>query len=234
MFKSGAVRIEKCIQKEGGKESHPKEEQTAAIRSVEQKKGQGKAPAANAFNSQSGVERIRRLELWLGATHQALEVLNDVYMDLIPRLVHDLEVYSGLEVMRRITLDILRKLNPVISRYHESRQYGRKVATSLKDSLFPVVEEGSDAYEALVALQALDVFLTYIEGHLTALSPASQALWDLEFVDAVKFSQHGIQRQKAWVTQHIKVKSPQTLLVPVAALDELHSDESTLSGYLRC
>lgn len=234
MFKSGAIRIEKCIQKEGGKERHPKEEQTAAIRSVEQKKGQGKAPAANAFNSQSAVERIRRLELWLGATHQALEVLNNVYMDLIPRLVHDLEVYSGLEVMRRITLDILRKLNPVISRYHESRQYGRKVATSLKDSLFPVVEEGSDAYEALVALQALDVFLTYIEGHLTALSPASQALWDLEFVEAVKFSQQGIQRQKAWVTQHIKVKSPQTLLVPVAALDELHSDESTLSGYLRC
>ncbi|KAJ1716297.1 periplasmic nitrate reductase [Aspergillus flavus] len=234
MFKSGAVRIEKCIQKEGGKEIHPKEEQTAAIRSVEQKKGQGKALATNAFNSQSGVERIRRLEFWLGATHQALEVLNDVYMDLIPRLVHDLEVYSGLEVMRRITLDILRKLNAVISRYHESRQYGRKVATSLKDSLFPVVEEGSDAYEALVALQALDVFLTYIEGHLTALSPASQALWDLEFVEAVKFSQHGIQRQKAWVTQHIKVKSPQTLLVPVAALDELHSDESTLSGYLRC
>ncbi|KAE8327547.1 hypothetical protein BDV39DRAFT_192740 [Aspergillus sergii] len=235
MFKSGAVRIEKCIQKDDGKENHSKEEQTTAIRSVEQKKGQGKAPVANAFNSQSGgEERIRRLELWLGATHQALEVLNDIYKDLIPRLVHDLEVYSGLEVMRRITLDILRKLNPVISRYRESRQYGRKVATSLRDSLFPVVEEGSDAYEALVALQALDVFLTYIEGHLTALSPASQALWDHEFVDAVKVSQNGIQRQKAWATQHIKVKSPQTLLVPVAAPDELHSDESTLSGYLRC
>ena len=136
--------------------------------------------------------------------------------------------------MRRITLDILRELNPIISRYHESRQYGRKVATRLKDSLFPDVEEGSDAYEALVALQALDVFLTYIEGHLTALSPASQALWDVEFVNAVKFAQNGIQRQKEWVTQHIKVKSPQTLLVPVAAPGELHSDESTLSGYLRC
>ncbi|KAE8420222.1 hypothetical protein BDV36DRAFT_306935 [Aspergillus pseudocaelatus] len=235
MFKSGAVRIEKCIQKEGGKETHSKEEQTAAIRSIEQKKGQGEMSVANTSNSQgSADERIRRLELWLGATHQALEVLNDIYKDLIPCLVHDLEVYSGLEVMRRINLDILRKLNPIISRYHESRQYGRKVATSLKDSLFPNVEEGSDAYEAMVALQALDVFLTYIEGHLTALSPASQALWDVEFVDAVKFAQNGIQRQKAWVTQHIKVKSPQTLLVPVAAPGELHSDESTLSGYLRC
>ncbi|KAE8137849.1 hypothetical protein BDV38DRAFT_271133 [Aspergillus pseudotamarii] len=235
MFKSGAVRIEKCIQKEGGKETHSKEEQTAAIRSVEQKKGQGEMSVANAPKSQDPAdERIRRLELWLGATNQALEVLNDIYKDLIPRLVHDLEVYSGLEIMRRITLGILRKFNPIISRYHESRQSGRKVAANLRDSLFPDVEEGSDAYEALVALQALDTFLTYIEGHLTALSPASQALWDVEFVDAVEFAQKGIQRQKAWVTQHIKVKSPQTLLVPVAAPGELHSDESTLSGHLRC
>ncbi|KAL2364661.1 hypothetical protein RJZ56_002427 [Blastomyces dermatitidis] len=56
---------------------------------------------------------------------------------------------------------------------------------------------------------------TYIEGHLTGLQPASMAIWDEQFVEAVSFAQSGIQRQKAWATQHVKVKSPQTLLVPM-------------------
>jgi hypothetical protein len=168
--------------------------------------------------------------MWLGATHESLEMLRNIYSDLIPRLVHDLEIQSGLEVMRRITHDAIERLEPVISRYHESRRYGRKVCERLRRSLFPMEEDVSnDAYEALIALQSLEMFLTYIEGHLTALTPASQALWDTEFVNAVTFAQTSVGRQKAWVTQHIKVKSPQTLLVPQKPLSQLDTSAPGLA-----
>jgi hypothetical protein len=224
MFKSGAVRLEKCVQKE-------EERQTMAVRSVEQTK-------PDAENSAGDTEKnkrlIRRLELWLGATDQALGMLRDIYVDVIPRLVHDMEIQAGLQVMRRITCEILDQVKPIVERYHESQQYGRRMAERLRDSIFPEIGESNDPYDALVALQSLDLFLTYIEGHLTALSPVSQALWDCDFIDAVKFAQQGIQRQKGWVNQHIKVKSPQTLLVPSAAPEELTGEDSRMAGHIRC
>ncbi|KAJ5982023.1 hypothetical protein N7451_012123 [Penicillium sp. IBT 35674x] len=224
MFKSGAVRIEKCVQKESDPPIAP-ERQTAAITSVEHHK----LNATEACKDRSE-KRVRWLEMWLGATHESLEMLRDIYSDLIPRLVHDFEVQSGLEVMRRITLDAIHKLEPVVARYHESRLYGRKVCKRLRRTLFPMKEdESNDAYEALIALQSLEMFFSYIEGHLTALSPASQALWDTEFVDAVTFAQTSVGRQKAWANQHIKVKSPQTLLVPQSAPSELDTDASGLA-----
>ncbi|EAW21029.1 molybdopterin oxidoreductase family protein [Aspergillus fischeri NRRL 181] len=224
MFKSGAVRIEKCVQQE-------EERQTMALRSVEQKKPDA---ASSAGDNSKDKKLIRRLELWLGATDQALEMLRDMYVDMIPRLVHDMEIQGGLQVMRRITCEVLDQFKPIIERYHESQQYGRRVAERLRDSIFPAIGESNDPYEALAALQSLDLFLTYIEGHLTALSPASQALWDCDFIDAVKFAQKGIQRQKGWVSQHIKVKSPQTLLVPSAAPEELSGEDSRMAGQIRC
>lgn len=224
MFKSGAVRIEKCVQKEA-------ERQTMAVRSVEMRKPDA---ASSAGDNSNDKKPIRRMELWLGATDQALEMLRDMYVDMIPRLVHDMEIQSGLQVMRRITCEISDQFKPIIERYHESQQYGRRVAEHLRDSIFPAIGESKDPYEALAALQSLDLFLTYIEGHLTALSPASQALWDCDFIEAVKFAQKGIQRQKGWVSQHIKVKSPQTLLVPSAAAEELSGEDSRMAGQIRC
>lgn len=176
---------------------------------------------------------MRRLELWLGATYEALDMLVDIYSDLIPRFVHDLEVRAGVEVMRELTYDILRTFTPVIEQYHESRQYGRSVAARLRDAAFPKVEETSDPFDALVALQSLHLFLSYIEGHLTALSTASQALWDTSFVEAVNSSQATIQRQQLWASKYIKVKGPQTLLVPNTAPNQLHARDSSLAGYLR-
>lgn len=224
MFKSGAVRIEKCVQKEA-------ERQTMAVRSVEMRKPDA---ASSAGDNSNDKKPIRRMELWLGATDQALEMLRDMYVDMIPRLVHDMEIQSGLQVMRRITCEISDQFKPIIERYHESQQYGRRVAEHLRDSIFPAIGESKDPYEALAALQSLDLFLTYIEGHLTALSPESQALWDCDFIEAVKFAQKGIQRQKGWVSQHIKVKSPQTLLVPSAAAEELSGEDSRMAGQIRC
>jgi hypothetical protein len=223
MFKSGAVRIEKCVRKE-------EERQTMAVRSVEQKKPDA---ASSAGDNSKDKKLIRRLELWLGATDQALEMLRDMYVDMIPRLVHDMEIQGGLQVMRRITCEVLGQFKPIIERYHESQQYGRRVAERLRDSIFPAIGESNDPYEALAALQSLDLFLTYIEGHLTALSPVSQALWDCDFIDAVNFAQKGIQRQKGWVSQHIKVKSPQTLLVPSAAPEESSGEDSRMAGQIR-
>ena len=223
------MRIEKCVQKEGGRQNHAREQQSGAVKDVEKNKVNAASVAAESRDQ----PRARRLELWLGATYEALDMLVDIYKTLIPRLVHDMEVQSGLEIMQRLTKDVLQRFKPVIDRYHESRQYGRMVAGNLRDAAFPSVGEANDSYEALVALQSLDLFLTYIDGHLTALSPASQALWDNEFVDAVDFAQANVQRQKTWANKHIKVKSPQTLLVPQVAPEELRSRKTSMSGYLR-
>ncbi|KAL4876787.1 hypothetical protein BJY04DRAFT_231398 [Aspergillus karnatakaensis] len=222
MFKSGAVRLEKCVQNE----SQPQvpERQSAAIESVEKNKTD-----ASTAGKERDKKHIRWLEMWLGATHEALEMLRDIYKDLIPRLVHDLEIQAGLEVMRRLTHDTLIRLDPVVQRYHESRLYGRKVCERLRSSLFPMKDPPDDVYEALIVLQSLQMFLVYIEGHLTALTPASAALWDREFVEAVAFAQSNVQRQKSWVDQHIKVKSPQTLLVPQSPPGELDTDGSGLA-----
>lgn len=177
---------------------------------------------------------MRRLELWLGATCEALDMLIDIYQTLMPRLVHDLEVKSGLEIMQRLAKDSLERLKPAVDKHSESKQYGRDLATRLRHATFLTTENDSnDPYEALAALQSLDLFLTYIEGHLTALLPASQALWDSEFVDSVVFAQSNIQRQKAWANKHIKVKSPQTLLVPNASPEDLSGGIQSLSGHLR-
>ena len=226
------MRIEKCVQKEGQEEVQAKEQQTAAIHSVETRKRQ-KNGTEQAESSQSGPPRVRRLELWLGATIEALDMLVDVYDHMLPRLIHDFDIHSGLLVMHRITTEIIKKFKPVVEKYHESQQYGRSIAQRLRDAIFPSETRHGDPYEALAALQSLQMFLTYIEDYLVALLPASEAIWDTEFVETVTFAQGGIARQKAWAAQHIKVKSPQTLLVPMAMPEDLNQPDSSLAGTLR-
>ncbi|KAL6228733.1 hypothetical protein BDW75DRAFT_226355 [Aspergillus navahoensis] len=106
--------------------------------------------------------------MWLGATRESLDMLRQIYDNLIPRLVHDLEIQAGLEVMRRITADIITKLEPVVHRYHESRMYGRRVCERLWSALFPIEDNKDNSYETLIVLKSLEMFLTYIDGHLTA------------------------------------------------------------------
>lgn len=145
----------------------------------------------------------------------------------------DGNVQSGLFVMHRITADATKQLKPQVEKYHESQQYAHSVANTLRHVMFPQETSQKDPYEVLAALQSLQLFLTYIDSHLLALLPASQALWDTEFVQAVTFAQDAILRQKSWTSQHIKVKGPQTLLVPMAMPEELYSPESGLSGAVR-
>lgn len=188
---------------------------TAAVaRAQEKEKQQSKRD--------SDKPRVRRLELWLGATHEILETLSDIYSNLLSRLIHDFEVQSGKQVLLRFTDDMLQRLRPLVKRYHESDQFGRSVCHGQQDAIFPKAEAHSDPYEALAALQSMQLFVTYIEDHLTALTPASQALWDSELHDAVNFCESQINRQKAWLAQQIKAKSPQTLLVPMALPEEHH------------
>lgn len=224
-FKSGAVRVEKCVQKENGKEAHAKEQNNDAIARAQEKHGK-------ETNQQSG-NRVRRLEVWLGATHEGLETLVDIYKSLLPRLIHDFEVHSGIQELTTITQNMLKNLRPIIEIYHESRQYGRNVCHNLRETLFPPPDSPSDPYEALAALQSLQLFLTYVEGHFIALNPASQALWDEEFINIVNFCTKEVERQKAWLAQQVKVRSPQTLLVPMSLPDELHTGVTGLEGSLR-
>ncbi|KAL4939129.1 hypothetical protein BDV06DRAFT_231248 [Aspergillus oleicola] len=135
---------------------------------------------------------------------------------------HDI-IQTGLETLKQITHDAISRFDPIVSRYHESRKYGRRVCQRLRKALFPIEDysDSSNAYETLIVLQSLQMFLGYIEGHLTALTPASQALWDREFSETVTFEMGNVERQKAWVNQHVKVKSPQTLLVPQSPPHEM-------------
>ena len=99
--------------------------------------------------------------------------------------------------------------------------------------MFPKGATRNDPCEALSALQSLQLFVSYVEGHLVALSPASQALWDDGFIRAVDFCTKQLNRQKAWIMQQIKVRGPQTLLVPIALPEELHTGNTGLEGSLR-
>lgn len=223
----------KPSKKKAKKKLHAKEQQTAAIHSVETEKKQ----ITNIPQPQTDKDsppRVRRLELWLGATYEAMQMLIEFYDHLIPRLIHDFDVQSGLLVMHRIATELCKRFKPIVERYHESKQYGRSVAQRLLDTITPKDMSKSDPYEALAALQSLQLFLTYIGDDLVALLPASQALWDEEFLDAVKFAQGSISRQKAWASNHTKRKSPQTLLVPMAMPEDMNSPDSSLAGIMKC
>ena len=84
----------------------------------------------------------------------------------------------------------------------------------MRDSLFPADKKFGRPYETLLALQSLYMYLNHIDGYLVTLTPAVQVLWDHDFIDAVGYCVTQVQRRLACVKQQLKVKSPQTLLVP--------------------
>lgn len=171
--------------------------------------------------SQREQRRERHLDLWLGTTSEALALLLEAYDILLPRLLHDLEMQRGVQTLRHMTVQMQSTLAPHLSKYDVRKEYSRESSTTIRDALFPAaVRGGSNAYEALAALQGLLMYLAYIEAFLVALSPASAALWDQEFADAVTELLSATNRQQAWVRQQIKVKAPQTLVVPSTILRE--------------
>jgi predicted molibdopterin-dependent oxidoreductase YjgC len=218
MFKSGAIRIEKLTPSPSGTvKIHAREKQTTAIDKVTRAK-----PQAHDISDPSAHSRERHLEFWLGATYEAINVLIEICSRLIPQYIHQDEVHAGVKVMRRITESMAKKLKPLACKYGEKNEYGLGVSTTLRDNLFPDYkhERAPNTYEVLVGLQALYMYNAHVQSHLIALTPASQALWDSDFMEAVSFCTTQIDRQQAWVKQQIKVRGPQTLLVPTTPLSK--------------
>ena len=213
MFKSGSVRIEKCKDSSGNVVIHAKEQQTPAIHKVEQQK-------PNAHDIDDNSPRERHLEFHMGATYESINVLLEICDRLLPQLTHDLEISAGVKRLRAMTEKVREVMEPEVVKYGENKEFGQGVSTALRDAVFPKAGRGAGAYESLIALQGLYMYLSHLESHLTALTPASQALWDKDFVEAVAFAQTQIGRQQTWVNLQIKTRSPQTLLVPAKPLPE--------------
>ncbi|TID07278.1 Nitrate reductase [Colletotrichum higginsianum] len=213
MFKSGAVRIDKI---EASERPQYPEQQSAAKASCSSKGADMTAAAGDQSR------RKRHLESWLGETYEGIKQLSEIYTDLLPDLIHDVEIEGGIRVMRRIAEDVERKLGGQVDKFGEDVRRGSRKAATLREALFPAV--GDDAahrgpYEVMEALQGLHIYLSHIEGGLNALIPVSQACWDAEFFDAVKFGQESMHRMQSWANQQIKVRAPQTLLVPMLVRD---------------
>jgi hypothetical protein len=217
MFKSGAVRIGKVPDDSNG--PHVAEQHTAAIEKASQKPDAAVAAATNGYGKLE-----RQLELWLGETYETAVQLLEIYEGLMPQLVHhDQEVEGGLRVLKRLAEEMRTSLEPHVRRLGENKQRGRHRAHILRETLFPhpaVAGEESNspsiAYEVLETLQGLVVYLSHIESCLTALQPVAMAMWDSDFSEAVTYAQQRVQRMLAWVRQQVKVRSPQTLLVPIS------------------
>lgn len=206
MFKSGAVRIEKVPVENGKAKIVAEEEQSVTIHKVEEKKG-------NATDVKNQAPRERHLEYWMGSTYEAMESLVELCNTLETQFKHDLEIYGGLQNVRRIAIRMFDRMKPSVERYGEKKKYGKSVVDKLIKDVLPH-QEGKGPYHDLVVLQGIFMYLTHLESHLVALTPASQALWDKDFVEAVQFSSEQVDRLKAWVKQHLAVKAPQTLIVP--------------------
>jgi hypothetical protein len=157
----------------------------------------------------------RQLELWLGETYESIVCLGDIYSNLTAKIIHNPEVEGGLVVLRKLTEEILAKLTPQVAKYGENKQRGRNMAHILMNSLFPPEDTPSTPYEVLETLRALHVYVAHIRGGIVALNPASQALWDNELHKAVLFADHSLERIQDLTQHQMKVRSPQTLLVPV-------------------
>ncbi|GKT65013.1 periplasmic nitrate [Colletotrichum tofieldiae] len=209
MFKSGAVRIEKIEASE--------KPQFPELQSAAEKSCLSKGTDTTAVDD--SLERKRHLESWLGETYESVKQLSDIYTNLLPDLIHDLEIEGGIRVMHRITEDVRKRLSEQVDKFGEDVRRGSRKATTLREVIFPPIDTQISAYEVMETLQGLHIYLSHIEGGLNALIPVSQACWDQEFFEAVQFGQTSMHRMQAWVNQQIKVKAPQSLLVPALVRD---------------
>ena len=204
-FKSGAIRIEKLPDGPG---PHIKERQSVAIELASKKDAVGTTSDADLK------DRVRQLELWLGETFEAIVQLLEIFDKVIPKLIHDVEVSTGLAALRGLAEDARVQLEGPVRKYGENQQRGSQRAHILRKALFPPGDEHNSPYEVLEALQGLHLYLSHIEGGLSVLVPASQASWDADFEAAVRAASHAMHRMQSWTDQQMRVRSPQTLLVP--------------------
>ncbi|GKT41512.1 nitrate reductase [Colletotrichum spaethianum] len=209
MFKAGAVRIEKI---DASEKPQIPELQSAAEESCSSK-------GVDVTAVDDSLKRKRHLESWLGETYESVKQLSDIYTNLLPDLIHDLEIEGGVRVLRRITEDVRKRLSEQVDKFGEDVCGGSRKATTLREAIFPPIDTQRSPYEVMETLQGLHIYLSHIEGGLNALIPVSQACWDLDFFEAVQFGQTSMHRMQAWVNQQIMVRAPQSLLVPALVRD---------------
>ncbi|RYP20842.1 hypothetical protein DL765_002576 [Monosporascus sp. GIB2] len=185
-----------------------REQQSQAVAQVSSK------DAARTISDNDLTNRRRRLVTWMGNTHETMVQLIDIYEHLIPKLIDDYEVEAGLQVLLRIARGMESKFKPQADKFGEDAAEGLHRAEVLKESLFPREDSRHTEYEVLDALQGLEMYLGYIASCLNALQPVSQAVWDEEFCAVVSDNMRDLRRMQAWVRKQIKVRAPQTLLVP--------------------
>jgi hypothetical protein len=111
------------------------------------------------------------------------------------------EMREGMLVCQDITRGIQSTLQPIFSRYNVNHQ---------DDQNRHDVPEGG----VLANLQYIYITLSKIETLFIIFTPTAGALWDQEFVEAITFSTTQLDRQVAWSKYMLKVKAPQTLIVP--------------------
>lgn len=213
-FKSGAVAITKLsykAQEPGSKGAVTvKEAQTAAVKSTASTDAETTTATRNDL-----VNRRRHLESWLGDTHECLELLDNTFKFLLPRVASDSDAQLGIRSLHIICGRIRERLKPQIEKFGEKVQGGPINAVhALHESLFGHTETGEGLLDILATLRALHVFTAHIQACLTALVPVSQALWDEDFFEAAKFANTEMERIQDWVKFQLQVRAPQTLLVP--------------------
>lgn len=209
-FKGGAVQIERFPNDFGEVKVHVKENQTATIQEVESSKPNASKRQRNEVES----KHTRRLELLLATFSEGIAHLVEICELMINVMTSDKEIYSGLHVMRRLARSIVDTMEPFIRKYRTDESMDISIATSLRRSLFPDPEPEQVSYGVLFKLHRFYTYLCHLTGQLVMLFPASEALWDQRFHEAVVFARHQVERMTAWTMQQMKTKAPQRLLVP--------------------
>ena len=160
IFKGGAIRITRCSDQDA---IRTKQQQTAAEQHVEHSK-------PDAHEVQDDSPRERHLELWLGATEESIILFIKICKQLIPKLIHDLEVVGGIQILQGIAQRAQEMLHPFVEKYGADSKYGRAISESLSKTIFPWHEQKKlSAYGTLATLQGLLLYLANTRGHLTAL-----------------------------------------------------------------
>ena len=207
--------------KEEGEEE-VKEQQRAAIDRA-QHKGEG-------VQQQQGTRHQHVVDAVLSVV-VGCELLLEVYERLMEEHAKEVEVRQGLRVLKGLAAKVQQLMDPLVTRYRGERdgegegegeirrrrgreeQRGRALVAAL-------LPEGRQAgvsapYALLRDLQAVWTLASAQVVLLSGLGPTSAALQDEGMGEVVRDCLHEMQRQAAWAQAKVKVKAPQTLIVPV-------------------
>lgn len=204
-FKAGVVRLEKLSSEGDNDGVFCRSQRAEALPRAEEKQ--------NAEDVADKSERKRYLGIWLGETIESMKMLEEVFQKVKEGFSSDFELVAGLNVLSSIAQHAHDALAPIGEKYKASTSAVESTSSFLRDSISSICQE-SKGFAKLLALHRLSLFLGNIEGEVTALLPTSQALWDANFHQAINQVTEDIGRIKAWVLHMVKVRSPQTLIVP--------------------